>query len=142
MPILHMVFHQVKILYTLTGFPASWHRRNLNSLARTYYVSRITLEIVLQNGKRLNSYLYLNHQHSGLCWSIKLSQWKVESSLFGWRNSINMLPIITQNGHTIHAIFDFLLINHTTLCSNIQQSTFPHQPTKTGLSIVLKSKIS
>ena len=38
-----------------------------------------------------------------------------------------MLPIITQNGHTIHAIFDFLLINHTPLCSNIQQSTFPHQ---------------
>ena len=53
--------------------------------------------------------------------------WKVESSMFGWRNGINMLPIITQNGHTIHAIFDFLLIDHTTLCSNIQQSTFPHQ---------------
>ena len=38
-----------------------------------------------------------------------------------------MLPIITQNGHTIHAIFDFLLIGHTTLCSNIWQSTFPRQ---------------
>ena len=48
--------------------------------------------------------------------------------MFGWRHSINMLPIITQNGHTIHVIFDFLLINHTTLCSNIQQSTFPHPP--------------
>ena len=51
--------------------------------------------------------------------------WKVESSMFGWRNGINMLPIITQNGHTIHAIFDFLLIDHTTLCSNIWQSTSP-----------------
>lgn len=60
MRILRMDFHQVKMLYTLTGFPASWHRKNLISLARTYYVSRITLEIVvLQNGKRLNSYLYL-----------------------------------------------------------------------------------
>ena len=31
---------------------------------------------------------------------------------------------------------------HAFLCLNIQQSTFPHSPTKTGLSIVLKSKIS
>ena len=48
------------------------------------------------------------------------------------KQSLRLLFILSREENVLHAF----------LCSNIQHSTFHHQPAKTGLSILLKSKIS
>ena len=108
----------------------------------------------LQNGKLaellpfvklLHSYglCPLNHQPYFLpCHCLT----KMSSMIFRLGPSINILWQINSPfphmSPSIHKQIITQSFSNIPLCSNIQQSTFPHQPAKTGLSIVWKSKIS